>query len=68
MPHPHWNVAVSTPNAAAADNTLVIAACSGTKMDRKATINSRKPSRITVPMTSSSRSEMSVARSAYEAV
>ena len=56
------------PNAAAADSTFVTAACSGMSSDRNAIMSSRKPSRITVPITSSSRSEMSSARSTYDAV
>ena len=68
MPQPHWKTAVSTPNDAAADSRLVTAACSGIRSDRKAIISSRKPSRMTVPMTSSSRLVISVARSTYDAV
>ena len=68
IPQPHWNAAVRTPNAAAADSRLVTAACSGISSDRNATISSRKPSRITVPITSSSRAEISDARSTYDAV
>ena len=60
MPQPHWKAAVRTPNAAAADSRLVTAACSGISSERNAIISSRKPSRITVPITSSSRSEISV--------
>ena len=68
MPQPHWKTAVSTPNAAAADSRLVMAACSGMSSERNAIISSRKPSRMTVPITSSSRSVISAARSTYDAV
>ena len=56
------------PKAAAADNGLVTAAWSGTSSERKAIISSTKPRRITVPITSSSRAEISDARSTYDAV
>ena len=68
IPQPHWNAAVSTPNAPAADSRLVIEACSGISSDRNAIISSMKPSRMTVPITSSSRAVISDARSTYDAV
>ena len=68
IPQPHWNAAVSTPKAAAADSRLVIAAWSGMSRERKAIISRMKPSRITVPITSSSRAVISAARSTYDAV
>ena len=67
-PSPTGSTAVSTPNAAAAESRLVIAACSGISSERNATISSRKPSRMTVPITRSSRAEISEARSTYDAV
>ena len=68
MPQPHWKAAVSTPKAAAAESRLVIAACKGISRERNATINRRNPRRITVPITSRSRSVIRVARSTYDAV
>ena len=43
-----------------AESRLVTAACSGTSSERNAIISSRKPSRMTVPITRSSRAEISV--------
>ena len=68
IPQPHWKHAVSTPKAAAADSRLVIAAWSGISSERNAIISSRKPSRMTTPITSSSRAMISAARSTYDAV
>ncbi len=68
IPQPHWKQAVSTPNDAAADSRLVSAAWSGMSSERNAIISSRKPSRITTPITSSSRAVISAARSTYDAV
>ena len=68
IPQPHWKTAVRTPNEAAADSRFVTAAWRGMRSERNAIISSRKPRRMTVPITSSSRSVIKVARSTYDAV
>ena len=63
MPHPHWNVAVSTPNAAATEGILLTAACSGTSSERKAIISTMKLRASTTAITSGNRAAISAARS-----
>ncbi len=62
-PQPHWKQAVTTPKAAITVATLASAACAGITTERKAVIRTMKPSRMTIAITSPSRSEIPAARS-----
>ncbi len=55
LPQPHWKIATITPYAAPTDNRFMIAALSGTRIDRNTVISNKKLSRITTPMNSGSR-------------
>ena len=63
MPQPFWKTAVSTPNAAVTDSTLVTAACAANSNERNAASRMQKLSPITTAITRASRDEIPLARS-----
>src|SRR4051812_30496591 len=68
MPQPHWKTTVRMPNAAIAVRKFVIAAWIGMSSERNATSSTSMLSSRIVTITSGRRSEISAARSTFEAV
>ena len=52
--HPHWNTAVTTPNAAAADSRFMIAAVTGMARLRNTSMSRMKDRATTMPTKSGS--------------
>jgi len=52
--HPHWNTAVMTPNAAAAESRFMIAAVAGMARLRKTTMSKMNDRATTMPTKSGS--------------
>jgi hypothetical protein len=65
---PHWKIATTTPYAAPIDSRFMIAAFSGTRIDRNTIMSSTNDRAMTVPMNSSRRDAMRSARSMNVAV
>ncbi len=63
LPQPHWNIATTTPKAAATAATFMAAALSGMPIERKASRSSRQPRPITTPTKRGSLSTITSAKS-----